>query len=87
MIADTAKIRSQLEELQDLPMPVCSWVVEENVDSMDEPAVWVWALLDCDEVDVDASFRLKSIVRQVVEDATGLWAYVGIRGVNEPEAI
>jgi len=87
MVADTAKIRSQLEELQDLPMPVCSWVVEENVDWMDEPAVWVWALLDCDDVDGDALIRLMVIVRKVVEDVSGLWAYVGIRGVDELEAI
>ena len=54
---------------------------------MDEPAVWVWALLDCDELDGDASFRLKSIVRKVVQDMTGLWAYVRIRGVDEPSPI
>lgn len=59
MIADTASIRSRLEGLQDLPTPVESWVVEEGLDWMDNPAVWVWALLDYDGADKDALFRLK----------------------------
>ncbi len=58
MIADTASIQSRLEGLQDLPTPVESWVVEEGLDWMDNPAVWVWALLDYDDADKDALFRL-----------------------------
>ena len=86
MIADTARIRSRLEGLQYLPTPVRSWVVEEGVDWMDNPAVWVWALLDRDDVDMDSQSRLQSIVRKAVRDATGLWTYVLIRGADEPEA-
>ena len=86
MIADTASIRSRLEGLQDLPTPVQSWVVEEGLDWMDNPAVWVWALLDYDGADKDALFRLKDMVRQSVRDATGLWTYVLIRGADEAEA-
>ena len=86
MIADTAKIRSQLEELQDLPTPVCSWIVEEGIDWMDNPAVWVWALLDYDAADEDALFRLRDMVFDVVQDTCGLLAYVRIRDANETEA-
>jgi len=39
MVADTASIRTQLEELHDLPTPVRSWLVEEGVDATDDPAV------------------------------------------------
>ena len=86
MTADTASIRSRLEGLQDLPTPVHSWVVEEGVDWTDDPAVWVWALLDYDDADKDAVFRLKDMVREVVQDTSGLWAYVRIRDANETEA-
>ena len=86
MIADTASIQSRLEGLQDLPTPVESWVVEEGLDWMDNPAVWVWALLDYDDADRDALFRLKDMVREVVQDTSGLWAYVRIRDASETEA-
>ena len=59
MIADTTTIRSELEHLQDLPTPVRSWLVEEGLDATDDPAVWVWALVESDDVDMDALSRLK----------------------------
>ena len=86
MIADTTTIRSELEHLQDLPTPVRSWLVEEGLDATDDPAVWVWALVERDDVDMDALSRLKTMAREVVRDATGgLWAYVLVRGADEPE--
>ena len=86
MIADTAKIRSQLEELQDLPMPVRSWLVKVGIDAADDPAVWVWALLDREDVDMDSQSHLESIVREAVCETTGLWTYVLVRGADEPGA-
>ena len=83
MVADTASIRTQLEELQDLPTPVRSWLVEEGVDATDDPAVWVWALIERDDADPGALDRLKVVAREVVREATGLWAYVLIRGADE----
>ena len=66
MIADTTTIRSELEQLQDLPTPVRSWLVEEGLDATDDPAVWVWALVESDDVDMDALSRLKTMAREVV---------------------
>ena len=84
MIADTASIRSKLEHLRDLPTPVRSWLVEEGLDATDDPAVWVWALVERDDVDMDTLNQLKAIAREVVRDATGgLWAYVLVRGADE----
>ena len=85
MVADTASIRTQLEELHDLPTPVRSWLVEEGVDATDDPAVWVWALIERDDADPETLSRLKVIAREVVHHATGLWAYVLIRGADETE--
>ncbi|MCY3818610.1 MAG: hypothetical protein OXH52_04490 [Gammaproteobacteria bacterium] len=85
MVADTANIRSQLEELHDLPTPVRSWLVEEGVDATDDPAVWVWALIEHVDADPETLNRLKVIAREVVHQTTGLWAYVLIRGADETE--
>ena len=38
MVADTASIPTQLEELQDLPTPVRSWLVEEGIDEVEDAA-------------------------------------------------
>ena len=84
-MADTASIRTQVEELQDLPTPVRSWLVEEGVDATDDPAVWVWALIEGNDADPETLRRLKVIARELVHHATGLWAYVLIRGAHEVE--
>ena len=36
-----------------------SWVVEEGLDWMDNPAARIWALLDYDAADKDALVRVK----------------------------
>ena len=85
MVADTANIRAELERLEGLPAPVVSWVVEEGLDATDEPAVWVWAVIEPKAADPESMTRLKGMARDVVRKATGgLWAYVLIRGVDEP---
>ena len=85
MVTDTARIRAQLEDLHDLPTPVRSWLVEEGVDATDDPAVWVWALIEREDADPETLRRLKVIAREVVHHMTGLWAYVLIRGADETE--
>ena len=85
MVTDTASIRTQLEELHDLPTPVRSWLVEEGVDATDDPAVWVWALIEQNDADAETLGRLKVIARELVHHATGLWAYVLIRGADETD--
>ena len=85
MVADTSHILTELESLPDLPTPVRSWRVEEGLDATDEPAVWIWAVVDRADADAEALWRLKSIAREVVRHATGLWAYVLIRGFDETD--
>ena len=85
MVADTNNIRAQLEDLRDLPTPVCSWLVKEGLDATDDPAIWVWALVEQADADPETLSRLKAIAREVVHHATGLWAYVLIRGADETE--
>ena len=47
--------------------------------------MWIWALVEQADTDVDMFRRLKAMVRKVVRDTTGLWAYVLIRGADEAE--
>ena len=42
------EIKAALAELGPLPTPVADWLVETGTDSVDEPAVWVWAVLQND---------------------------------------
>ncbi len=85
MIADTDKIRVELEKLADLP--VTSWVVEEGLDATEDHALWVWALIEDRNLDTDARWKLKSMAREVVRNETGgrLWAYVRIRDALEED--
>ena len=87
MIANAARIRSELEKLGDIPTPVRSWIVEEGLDATDDEAVWVWALLEDRDVDAETRFQLKSMARKVVRDQTSgrFWPYVRIRGAFEED--
>ena len=86
MGVDTATIRARLEGLQNLPTPVRAWRVEEGLDATDDPAVWIWALVEESDADADTLRRLKWMARDAVRDATGLWVYVLVRGADEAEA-
>ena len=82
-----ATIESELEKLPDLPTPVSSWRVEMGPDATDDPAVWVWAMLEHENVDFGTRSRLRKIVqnlvRQEIDDAP--WVYVRFRGASEVE--
>ena len=54
----------------------CARRVEEGLDATDDPAVWVWAMIEDDDVDADTLRLLKAMARNVVRDATGIWAYI-----------
>lgn len=86
MSATTARILSALGALSGLPTPVSSWRVEIGIDAADEPAVWVWAMLDEEEVDLDTGERLRDIVRAAIRRETGDegWVYVRFRSASEP---
>lgn len=57
----------------------------DTTEGTDDSAVWVWALLARDALDLDLDSRghLKSMVRQIVRDEPGLWTYVLIRRAYE----
>ena len=84
MVANSLAIRSKLEEIPELPTPVHSWIVEDGIDAGDEPAVWVWAIIEHPDVESDELSDLKELVRRVVREETdGRWAYVRVRGLDE----
>ena len=86
MTTDAATIRSALENLQDLPTPVSDWLVETGRDATDDPAVWVWAVIERENVDRETLTQLKDMVRRQVSCVTDdQWAYVLIRGAWESQ--
>lgn len=80
-----ADIESELAQLRDLPTQVSGWIVETGLDASDEPAVWVWALLEEEEVEFEIRSRLRGLVRERVRNRTGpsVWVYVRFRGASE----
>ena len=85
METTTTKIKAALDELPGLPAWVSGWQVETGIDVADEPAVWVWALLEDEEVDFAARSRLRDMVREFVRQKAGdaVWAYVRFRDASE----
>ena len=79
-------IESKLGKLRNLPTPVSSWRVEAGPDATEDPAVWVWAMLEHEEVDFGTRSQLRNIVRDLVRRETdeSCWVYVRFRGASEP---
>lgn len=79
-------IESALGALRGSPTPVRSRCVETGLDSTDDLAVRVWAMLEDEEVDVDAEDRLRDVVRAAVRRETGdeRWIYVRFRSASNP---
>lgn len=78
-------IESQLKGLQGLPTPVASWEVETGLDATDDPAIWVWAMLEEEEVDGETQEVLRDIIRKAVRRLAHdpPWVYVRFRGASE----
>lgn len=86
MTTSAANIRFVLEDLQYLPTPVSDWLVKTGLDATDDPAVWVWAVIERDDVDHETLARLKDMVRERIRRETdGQWAYILIRGAWESQ--
>ena len=86
MGATAETIESALAKLRELPAQVSSWHVETGPDATDDPAVWVWVMLEDEGVDFHTRSQLREIVRNQVRDQTndGSWVYVRFRSASEP---
>ena len=84
MGATAETIESALAELRELPA-VSSWQVETGPDATDDPAVWVWVMLEDEGVDFQTRSQLREIVRDQVRHETndGSWVYVRFRTASE----
>ncbi|MDE0704146.1 MAG: hypothetical protein F4114_04390 [Rhodospirillaceae bacterium] len=85
METTATEIEAALDELPGLPAWVSGWQVETGLDWVDDPAVWVWVLLEDEEVEAAALDRLQEVIRDRVRLLTGpaVWAYVRFRGASE----
>lgn len=87
MSAATAAIRNALEGLSGLPAPIHAWEVTEGLDSTDDPAVWICAVIEEDTFNVETYRVLAHEARAASRKAApDLWPYVSVRGVREVDA-
>jgi len=57
--------------------PVYAWRVVSDLDSVGEPALWVWAVYEAPEVDLEAARRAESLIRKKIADAgDDRWVFV-----------
>ena len=60
-LVDT-EIRAALNELPALPTEVCDWRIKTGIDSTDEPAAWIWAVLPDEQADFDTLIQIRDLV-------------------------
>ena len=78
MGATVEAIEAALAKLPKLPAQVSSWQIETGPDATDDPAVWVWVMLEDEGVDFQTRTLLREMVRDQVlhETNDGSWVYV-----------
>lgn len=64
-------IKDALTRLSNLPVPVFDWQVRTGFDHTDDPAIWILATIDDDNVKdekvrFDRRFELRSLIRNAV---------------------
>ena len=86
---DKSEIKAALQEIQDLPTPISDWEIETGLDSTNDPAVWVYVILERDDVDFDTMSQIRPIVKRTVADITGppYWTYIRFRTAREVEEL
>lgn len=79
------EIKAALAQLDPLPTPVADWLVETGTDSADEPAIWVWAVLQNEGVALDTRLQLRDMILDFLrqESDTPIWVYVNFRTASE----
>ena len=83
----TTSIEEALRKRPDLPKPLRAVHVELDTDWSGDAAVWVWVILDDDDLDRETRHEYRSIVRETVADTLAgarRFVYVRFRGVSEP---
>lgn len=76
--AKCEEVLAVLNNLKDLPTSFNDWLVELGTDSIDEPAVWVWVILERDSVGYATISQVHPIVQNAIMALMGpAWVYVG----------
>jgi hypothetical protein len=79
-ISDVADILSKEE--WDPPFYSCR--VESDIDSLGDPALWVWVVYDVNEVDLEAAHQAERKIQSLISEAgEERWVYVRFRTREE----
>ncbi|MFM1901559.1 MAG: hypothetical protein RLZZ216_2135 [Cyanobacteriota bacterium] len=66
--------------------PFYSIRVESDIDSLGDPALWVWVVYDVNEVDLDAAHQAGRKIQSLISEAGDeRWVYVRFRTREEDE--
>src|SRR2546423_1657905 len=80
-------IEDALSRLKKLPVAVKRWEVDEGTDATGDPAVWVWAFVDDENLaDKEGIVRLRQVIKDAVANASKAlapWVYVRFRATSE----
>ena len=85
MSISTRKVEEALTALRDPPVQIDSWHVETGNDWTDDPAIWIWGILDDRNINANAQLNLRKIIRDRVREIAGsdISVYIRFRAASE----
>jgi hypothetical protein len=82
---ETSDVKDILDNEEWCP-PFYSCRVESDIDSLGDPALWVWVVYDVDEVDLEAAHQAGRKIQSLISEAGDeRWVYVRFRTREEDE--
>jgi hypothetical protein len=64
--------------------PIYAIRVDSDIDSLGDPALWVWVVYDVDEVDLEAAHQVERKIQSLISEAGDeRWVYVRFRTREE----
>ena len=85
MSISATEIEEALTALPDLPVQIDSWHIETGNDWTDDPAIWIWGMLDDKNINAAAQLDLRKIIRDLVRKIAGseISVYIRFRAASE----
>ncbi|MCY4547683.1 MAG: hypothetical protein OXC28_04890 [Defluviicoccus sp.] len=85
MQIDTAALEAALGRLSNLPAKIDAWRVETGTDWTDDPAIWIWGILNDANIDTDTHAALRAAILATVRQQTDpeIGVFIRFRATSE----
>ena len=84
--SEESQIYSLLQQ-QSWPVPVADWKIRIGEDSLDNPAIWAWVILESSQEHEQRDMIRKKVLERIARSGEKRWVYVLFRTKAEQDEL